>query len=104
MATGKGASYGLELWLEKRKGRWTGSMAYTLSRTTRQFAEINRGLRFPFKFDRTHNLNVQSQYLLQASERREQRFHTGLYFSSGHNMTIPVATYSAEDLPFWEND
>jgi hypothetical protein len=102
VAAGKGASYGLELWLEKRKGRWTGSMAYTLSRTTRQFAEINRGLRFPFKFDRTHNLNVQSQYLLKASERREQRFHTGLYFSSGHNMTIPVATYSAEDLPFWE--
>lgn len=101
---GEGRSYGLELWLEKRKGRWTGSFAYTLSRTTRQFELVNDGEAFPFKLDRTHNLNLQAQCLVKANEHSEQRFNTSVYFSSGNNMTVPQSTYIAEDLPYWNTE
>lgn len=102
VVSGKGASYGMELWIEKRRGRWTGSLAYTLSRTTRQYAGLNHGASFPFKFDRTHNLNVQAQYLVRDSEKKAQHFNAALYFSSGHNMTVPVSVYQSADLPYWE--
>ena len=40
---GKGESYGLELFLQKKTGRTTGWIGYTLSKTTRYFDEVNNG-------------------------------------------------------------
>ena len=40
---GIGRAYGLELLLKKRRGKFTGWVSYTLSRTERQFDEINNG-------------------------------------------------------------
>lgn len=58
IATGSGTSQGLEVLLEKTAGGTTGSVAYTLSRATRQFAEVNSGRPFPFRFDRRHDLKI----------------------------------------------
>src|SRR5690606_35583858 len=38
---GRGTSYGLELMAEKTTGSLTGWITYTLSKSTRQFTEIN---------------------------------------------------------------
>lgn len=38
---GKANAYGVEVYLEKKQGRTTGWLGYTLSRTTRVFADIN---------------------------------------------------------------
>jgi len=99
--TGQGNSYGLELWIEKRQGRLTGSLSYTLSRTTRTFSELNGGQSYPFSFDRTHILNVQSRYETIHTARREQHLTLAGYLTSGNTMTIPIASYQAEELPFW---
>ena len=40
---GLGKSYGLELFLKKNKGKLTGWVGYTLSRSIRQFDRINLG-------------------------------------------------------------
>lgn len=53
---GKGTSKGIELCIRKAEGKWTGMMAYTLSKTDRVFpaGTINSGKPFPFTYDRRH--------------------------------------------------
>jgi hypothetical protein len=101
VTTGRGRSYGLEVWAEQSQGRWTGSIAYTLSRTTRQYPEINGGEEFPFAFDRTHILNLQSHFDVIRRPRRIQRLDLAAYITSGNRLTVAKAIYSSPDLPYW---
>ena len=57
---GKGRSAGIEFMAQKALGRTTGWLSYTLSKSDRQFAKggINNGERFPYKYDRRHNINL----------------------------------------------
>lgn len=55
---GKGKVYGMEVLLEKKQGNTTGWIGYTLSKNTRQFANINSGNAYPYVYDRTHDLSV----------------------------------------------
>ncbi|MDB9931687.1 TonB-dependent receptor [Flavobacteriales bacterium] len=56
--SGRGWSYGGELLLEKKLGKTTGWIGYTLSWTNRQFDNINFGEVFPYKYDRRHDLGI----------------------------------------------
>lgn len=58
IAIGTGSSKGLEVNLEKTKGRFRGALAYTVSKTNRYFPDLNAGRPFPFRFDRRHDLKV----------------------------------------------
>ncbi len=58
IAIGTGWSKGMELLLEKTSGKLTGSIAYTLSQSTRLFPDLNAGRPFPFRFDRRHDLKI----------------------------------------------
>jgi hypothetical protein len=64
LSTGNGISKGLEFATWANTKHWDGRVTYTLSRTTRQFDDINEGRPFLFRFDRTHNLQVQTQIKL----------------------------------------
>jgi hypothetical protein len=55
---GDGESYGMEFFLQKKKGKTTGWLGYTLSWNWRQFDEINGGERFPFRYDRRHDISL----------------------------------------------
>lgn len=57
---GKGRSVGIELMAQKTLGKTTGWLSYTLSKSDRKFAKggINNGERFPYKYDRRHNINL----------------------------------------------
>lgn len=55
---GLGRAYGLEVFFKKRSGKFTGWISYTLSASERKFNEVNGGLWFHSKFDRTHDLSV----------------------------------------------
>ncbi|MEL6674641.1 MAG: carboxypeptidase-like regulatory domain-containing protein [Bacteroidota bacterium] len=55
---GKGEAYGAEVLLQKKKGKTTGWIGYTLSWNWREFSNINSGDRFPFKYDRRHDLSI----------------------------------------------
>ena len=59
---GKGWSYGGEVFFEKRLGKLTGWVGYTLSWSNRQFANINEGEIFPYKYDRRHDISVVLNY------------------------------------------
>ena len=58
IALGTGKSRGLEMLLEKTSGKFTGSIAYTLSETSRFFPDLNAGRPFPFRFDRRHDVKI----------------------------------------------
>jgi hypothetical protein len=55
---GQGTSYGAELLVQKKQGKTSGWVGYTLSWTDRQFDEINSGEWFPFTYDRRHDVSV----------------------------------------------
>ncbi len=59
---GKGRAYGLELLLKKNKGRFTGWIGYTLSRSERQIDSINQNQRYAARQDRTHDISIVTMY------------------------------------------
>ena len=54
---GIGNAYGTELLVQKKHGRTTGWLGYTLSWSNRQFDDINSGDWYPFTYDRRHDLS-----------------------------------------------
>ena len=55
---GDGEAYGIEFFIQKKKGKTTGWLGYTLSWNNRQFDEINGGRTFPFRYDRRHDISL----------------------------------------------
>ncbi len=55
---GNGISYGLELFIKKNSGKWTGSLGYNLSYTTRQFDNINNGKTYLYEYHRPHSISL----------------------------------------------
>mgnify|MGYP002957625893 FL=1 len=84
---GKGRSAGIEFMAQKTLGRTTGWLSYTLSKSDRQFAKggINNGERFPYKYDRRHNIN------LTINHKFNERIDIGAswVFYTGGTSTIP---------------
>ena len=101
--TGTGRSYGLEALYEVDVERFHGRVAYTLSKTDRLFKDINRGERFPARFDRRHILNANAEYTLLRKTQREIGISTLFTYQSGHHANIPVWEYVGELLPTGED-
>ncbi len=89
---GDGYSYGAELFVKKRTGRFNGWLGYTWSRTMRQFDAINGGEEFPSRWDRRHDLSVVAAYTLN------KRWELGgtFVYATGQAVTVPVNRYWIE--------
>jgi len=55
---GKGRAYGLEVLLRKSKGKFTGWLGYSLSRSEKQIEGINKNHWYPARQDRTHDISI----------------------------------------------
>lgn len=86
---GKGYSYGLELLLQKKTGRLNGWIGYTLSWTNRKFDQLNFGERFPYRYDRRHDISVVGIY--DINERVS--FSGTWVYGTGNAVTLPVSSY-----------
>lgn len=64
---GDGESYGLEFFVQKKTGRLSGWLGYTLSWTYRQFDDLNEGRKYSYRYDRRHDLSLVASY--QLSEK-----------------------------------
>lgn len=62
LVSGKGKAYGAELMIHKTKGKLTGWIGYTISWSTRQFPDLNKGREFYARYDRRHDLSVVTSY------------------------------------------
>lgn len=60
--SGTGESYGMEVLLQKSRGKFSGWIGYTLSWSYRQFENINFGERFPYRYDRRHDIGMAFTY------------------------------------------
>jgi hypothetical protein len=58
VTSGKGWAYGGELFIQKKTGRTTGWIGYTLAWSKRRFPELNQGRIFPYKYDRRHDASL----------------------------------------------
>lgn len=86
---GEGRAYGLELFLKKRKGNFTGWLSYTLSRSERKFDDLNNASWYAARQDRTHDVSVVAMYSL--SERTKVS-GTWVYYT-GNAVTFPSGKY-----------
>ena len=55
---GDGWARGVEVFAQKSAGRTTGWIGYTLASTDRRFDDINGGARFPYRYDRRHDVSA----------------------------------------------
>jgi carboxypeptidase-like protein/TonB-dependent receptor-like protein len=86
---GDGKSYGAEFFLKKKFGSLTGWMGYTLSRTEREFPDINDGSPYPTTNDRTHDISMTGIYQLND----KWSFSANWVYNTGQAVTFPSGKY-----------
>lgn len=96
ITTGQGWAYGAEFFLEKKSGRFTGWVGYTLSWSERQFDELNFGKKFYYRYDRRHDLSVVGSYDINESWDVSVVF----VYATGNAMTLGTQIYSADNSVF----
>ncbi len=99
VTSGRGWSYGLEMMLHKKSGRFTGWVGYTLSWTRVQFDEKNNGEPYYARHDRRHDVSIVGTYELN------ERFTLSAtwVYGTGNAITLPLATYPIRnnDQSYW---
>ena len=89
LRTGRAWSYGAEFLVKKTKGKFTGWLGYTLSRTMRQIEEINNGNPYLANYDKTHDLS-----LIMAYDITDQfSVSTNFVYGTGAAVTMPIGKY-----------
>lgn len=86
---GDGRSYGAEFYLKKSFGKLTGWMSYTMSRTEREFADINTGNVYPTTNDRTHDISLTCIY----RHNNKWSFSANWVYNTGQAYTFPGGKY-----------
>ncbi|GAB2541809.1 TonB-dependent receptor [Rufibacter soli] len=92
---GTGESYGQEFYMEKKEGKTTGWVGYTLSWTNRTFPDINEGRTFPTRFDRRHDLSIVA---IHEWSKRISATATFVY-GTGNAYSLPVQRFVFQDVP-----
>lgn len=86
---GKGRAYGFEILAKKTRGKLTGWLSYTLSKTERQNDAINGGDWYNASYDRTHNLSIVANYQLSQKWTLSGAF----VYNTGNAATFPGGKY-----------
>ena len=96
---GSGGAYGAELFLEKKRAKFTGWIGYTLSWTNRRFENINFGEWYPYKFDRRHDFSV------VLSHKFSEKWDVGAtwVYGTGNAITFPQGIYFGMPQSGWDN-
>jgi hypothetical protein len=94
LTAGQGEAYGLEFFLNKVKGRFSGWIGYTLSWSVRQFDQLNGGKKFYSKYDRRDDISLVLSYELFDN------FNAGLtwIYASGQRYTLPPGQFIFEPI------
>lgn len=95
---GKGRAYGLEVMIKKKKGKLTGWIGYTLSKTERQINGINNGKWYNAKQDRTHDLSIVGIYSLSSRWTISGTF----IYTTGNAVTFPTGKYVLNDVVMYQ--
>ncbi len=98
---GESRAYGLEFLLRKNEGKFTGWLAYTLSKSEQRTSGgsaggpgISNGDWYNTPFDRTHDFSLTGAYQLND----KWTLGTNLVFQTGRPVTYPNGQYQYEGL------
>ncbi|RLD43639.1 MAG: TonB-dependent receptor [Bacteroidetes bacterium] len=91
VTVGKGYSYGLEFLLQRKFGKLTGWIGYTLSLTKYKFAELNNGNEFFPRHDRRHDISVVAIYKISDVITLSATW----VYGTGDAITLANSTYNA---------
>lgn len=96
VTSGKGWAYGIEFFIRKNKGKTTGWIGYTLSWSWRQFTDLNFGRKFPYRYDRRHDVSF------VLTHKFTERFDVGLVwvYGTGNAISLPIEKYPFADILF----
>lgn len=97
---GDGTSYGAEIFLQKKTGRLTGWLGYTLSWNWRQYDDINKGIKFPFRYDRRHDFSIVSVYELSPRINLSATWSYG----TGNAVTLPTTQIPTNFYSSYDSD
>lgn len=86
---GSGTSYGAEVFFQKKLGKLSGWVGYTLSWTNRQFDNINFGKEYPYRYDRRHDISITSVYKLSD----HVQLAAAWIYGTGNAVSLPTSTY-----------
>ncbi|MBN1386909.1 MAG: TonB-dependent receptor [Bacteroidales bacterium] len=93
--SGKGRSYGLELYIKKKYGTFTGWVSYTLSRSENKIEGINNFSWYPVRYDKTHEVSLIGIY--KISQRLTA---SGVWtYATGNAVTFPSGKYIVDNNP-----
>ncbi len=93
VTSGKAWSYGLELLIHRKEGRFSGWIGYTLSWTQMQFDSLNSGRKFYARYDRRHDISLVGTF---SVNKRITLSGTWVY-GTGNAVTMPTSVYYAPD-------
>lgn len=91
---GTGFAYGAEFMVEKTSGKLTGWVSYTLSRTLREFDDIDQGDIFPARQDRIHDLAIVAMY----APNKKWQFSGSFVYYTGDAVTFPTGKYEVDGI------
>jgi hypothetical protein len=98
---GEGTSYGLEVLFQKKQGRTTGWLGYTLSWNNRQFSDINNGKQYPYKFDRRHDVELTVSHKITKNINLSGTW----VYGTGNAITLTEATYvNGYNTYYWDGN
>jgi hypothetical protein len=89
LLSGGGQAYGAELLIRKEHGKLNGWVSYTISKATRTFDQLNKGERYPAKYDRLHNVSVVVNYVIS----KRLIFSAVWVYQSGSRFTPQIGQY-----------
>jgi outer membrane cobalamin receptor len=102
--SGHGESYGVEFFLNKRTGKFTGWIGYTLSWSKRQFNELNAGRVFYSRYDRRNELSfvLTYEFMKNLSAGATWIYASGQRYSlpPGQYIFDPVGTGGGQEIQF----
>ncbi len=96
LLTGEGRAFGLEIFFEKRSGKFSGWLSYTFARTERRVPGIgpgdpgiNGGRFYPSNYDKLHDLSLSSSYRLN----QHWSFSATFVYNTGRPLSYPQGRY-----------
>jgi hypothetical protein len=96
LLSGSGRAYGIEFYLKKKSGRFTGWISYTLSRSERKVTGLNEldpgingGRYYPTSFDKLHDFSATGVYKLN----KDWTLSANFVYTSGRPTTYPDSRY-----------
>lgn len=93
VTTGEAWAYGIELLLQKRSGRLSGWIGYTLSWAQQRLEGVNQNRKFFARHDRRHDFSAVGIYEWKPNITLSASW----IYSSGNAITLPLSIYQANE-------